>query len=628
MSMHVLVMAVSVVWFVSALDELAAVSPVSIVATRRVNRTQSFTCQAQARTSAAGTATNFRIQIKRYVADVDRKAMTDALTHGGYPGFVTALRQAPAIGQIELGGKSFSIRWAREQKQARAVASRLSLTPRCTSLAVGRSMPSRGRDMNWPWCRSRSMRWEWVRDDGGAAKVKPDGQGGVVLEDYADEPYQTDVREERDLMTPAARTPWVLCGLLLAVAPVWADAQSRKRGRQSCAGPATKAAQITRYAPGTAERIARSLKRRLFETPNGFYPWFGSVYSGGGFTVGGGYRQYYGDQSSWSARGLFSAKSYKLAELVTDGIGLGRGRINLQAIGGWRDATQVAFYGVGGDTAPEAKSNFRMKQAYAGVSAHARGPGALAFDVGFRVDDFTLEPGHGSSPSIEELHNADTAPGLGVDPIYLHMTLSGGLDSRPSADYARRGGLYALTYDVFSDQDDGVYSFDALQAEIVQHVPILRENWVFSVHGLARTTLDDTSAVPFFLMPSLGSGSTLRAFPSWRFRDRHSILVSGEWRWIPNASFLDMAIFYDAGKVVSRRADLNFEGLTHDWGVGVRFHGPVTTPLRIDSRSRARRVRSRVLGRCRLLSAASVFSTVRASRVAPYGEARPRAETA
>ena len=80
---------------------------------------ESFTCQAQARTSAAGTATNFRIQIKRYVADVDRKAMTDALTHGGYPGFVTALRQAPAIGQIELGGKSFSIRWAREQKQAK-----------------------------------------------------------------------------------------------------------------------------------------------------------------------------------------------------------------------------------------------------------------------------------------------------------------------------------------------------------------------------------------------------------------------------------------------------------------------------------------------------------------------------
>ena len=62
------------------------------------------------------------------------------------------------------------------------------------------------------------------------------------------------------------------------------------------------------------------MKERLFDTPNGFYPWFDSVYSGGGFTLGSGYRHYYGDQTSWSARGLFSAKAYKLAEVVTDGI--------------------------------------------------------------------------------------------------------------------------------------------------------------------------------------------------------------------------------------------------------------------------------------------------------------------
>ena len=35
-------------------------------------------------------------------------------------------------------------------------------------------------------------------------------------------------------------------------------------------------------------------------------------------------------------------------------------------------------------------------------------------------------------------------------------------------------------------------------------------------------------------MPSLGSGRTLRAYRSWRFRDRHSILGQAEFRWIPN----------------------------------------------------------------------------------------------
>ena len=51
--------------------------------------------------------------------------------------------------------------------------------------------------------------------------------------------------------------------------------------------------------------------------------------------------------------------------------------------------------------------------------------------------------------------------------------------------------------------------------------PMLRENWVLSLRGRLQTTLDDTDVVPYFLLPSLGSGSTLRGYNSWRFRDRH-----------------------------------------------------------------------------------------------------------
>lgn len=43
-----------------------------------------------------------------------------------------------------------------------------------------------------------------------------------------------------------------------------------------------------------------------------------------------------------------------------------------------------------------------------------------------------------------------------------------------------------------------------------------------------------------------------------------------------------MALFYDAGKVANRREDLNFSGLKHNWGIGVRFHAPFATVLRID----------------------------------------------
>jgi len=368
---------------------------------------------------------------------------------------------------------------------------------------------------------------------------------------------------------------------LLAAAPAPPAVAQDSRAGGIAEAQAAKAAQVEPYMPGKAERIATAVKARLFPSPSGFHPWLDSVYSGGGFTLGAGYRRFYGDRTSWDARGLFSAKAYKRVELSTDSIGAGRGRVDLHAVGGWRDATEVSFYGVGGDTSPDAKSNFRLKQAYVGGSFKGYGPGPLAFDVAVSYEDFTLQSGMGNSRSIEEAYTAETAPGLGDSPDFVHMTTTGGIDLRPAPGYARRGGLYTLSYDSYFDPNN-TYTFDRVQAEIVQHVPILRETWVLSLHGVARTTLDDDHVVPYFLLPALGSGSTLRAYPSWRFRDRHSLLVSGEWRWIPNRMFLDMAFFYDAGKVVGRREDLNFAHLTHDVGVGIRLHGPRTTPLRVD----------------------------------------------
>ena len=40
-----------------------------------------------------------------------------------------------------------------------------------------------------------------------------------------------------------------------------------------------------------------TLQREFLQDPNGFYPLFGSVYSGGGFTLGAGYRRFYGDRT-------------------------------------------------------------------------------------------------------------------------------------------------------------------------------------------------------------------------------------------------------------------------------------------------------------------------------------------
>ena len=72
------------------------------------------------------------------------------------------------------------------------------------------------------------------------------------------------------------------------------------------------------------------------------------------------------------------------------------------------------------------------------------------------------------------------------------------------------------------------------------------------LHGKVETTDTRTATrCPFFMLPAVGGGSSLRGYTSWRFRDRHSLLLQAEWRILVN-SFIDTAIFYDTGKVTSR----------------------------------------------------------------------------
>jgi hypothetical protein len=132
----------------------------------------------------------------------------------------------------------------------------------------------------------------------------------------------------------------------------------------------------------------------------------------------------------------------------------------------------------------------------------------------------------------------------------------------------------------YYDLDD-IFTFNRLDGDVVQHIPLFREKYVISLHGRVETVLGDDTA-PFFLLPSLGSGSTLRAYSSWRFRDRHSLLLQAEWRWIPNRRGMDMAVFYDAGKVAALSDDLTLDGLKSNVGIGVRFHGPSQTPIRVE----------------------------------------------
>ena len=110
---------------------------------------------------------------------------------------------------------------------------------------------------------------------------------------------------------------------------------------------AAKATDLRPYEPNKAEQVLAQLQDTLILSPNGFYPYFDSVYSGGGFTLGAGYRRFIGDRLNWNVNGLYSIKHYKLIEAALHSPRPTTGKVDFNLFTGWRDATEVAYHGLG-----------------------------------------------------------------------------------------------------------------------------------------------------------------------------------------------------------------------------------------------------------------------------------------
>jgi hypothetical protein len=375
-------------------------------------------------------------------------------------------------------------------------------------------------------------------------------------------------------------TRWLTAGLIVIASTMPASAQD-SRAEEIAAKQREKATRLAPYKPSKAETFLANLEESFASPPDGFYPEIGKIYQGGGFSLGAGYRRFFAREAVWNARAMYSIKNYKQVEIGARTPWHTNGRFTLDTRVGWLDAPQVAYYGQGmADGAT--RTNFTLQQTYATALAEARPGGWTRLRGEVSYDDYTTRSGRGSTPSIETIYDASNTPGLLADPAFLRAEATAAIDWRPAAGYARRGGYYGVTFANYTDRDE-IYGFKRMDGEIIQHLPILRENWVISLRGRVQSVLDDDDLVPYFLLPQLGSGRTLRGYETGRFRDRHSLLTSAEFRFIPNRTGLDIAVFYDAGKVTARRQDLDFNSLKSDWGVGARFHGTTTTVLRIEA---------------------------------------------
>jgi hypothetical protein len=272
--------------------------------------------------------------------------------------------------------------------------------------------------------------------------------------------------------------------------------------------------------------------------PQGLYPWVGSVFPGGGIAAGAGVRTSFGDDGAVNLFGGSSLERFWHAGGSVELPTLVEGRARVTLSGRYTEAPDVTHHGVGNDTS-------KADVAYYGYRP-AAGEARLDFDAltyvsvggGVTYLHIRTSPGR-TSPSIEQRFPTAAVAGLVADAIdYIKTSARATVDWRLPVGYSGSGGLYRVQFDDYHDGDGGAHSFHSVEAEVRQLIPVLRANWVLAIGGLATVTdVDEGRVIPYFMLPSLGGGATLRGYPDFRFRDRHRLLMNAELRWTRHDSW-------------------------------------------------------------------------------------------
>jgi hypothetical protein len=314
----------------------------------------------------------------------------------------------------------------------------------------------------------------------------------------------------------------------------------------------------------------------------GWFVAFGDIKSGSGIALGPLYGRTLPNGAILQAKGTYSIRNFKMAQFFAQAPPLADGRLVINGRVRWQDAPVLPVYALGTDST-RTRADYTETMSEISGQALFRPVRLLRFAGGTAFEGFDTggTNTHGRS-SVDELFSNAEMPGILADPDYLHSYVSAAIDSRRSPGFSRSGTYLGVTLHEYRQQNTGPYSFRRTDAKAQQMIPILHGNWVIDLSLRASvTSTDGNEEVPFFLMPSLGGGSALRGYGNYRFRGRNSLLFTGEYRWYAQ-EYVEMAVFYDAGKVTARRQDLDFDGMKSDVGIGIRFHGPTATFIRAE----------------------------------------------
>ena len=349
------------------------------------------------------------------------------------------------------------------------------------------------------------------------------------------------------------------------------------------------------------QRVDELLERGLLEGAqtgqgaNGWQAVLGGMRSGQGMTVGLGYRRSDLFKERLGFRTTFRG-TIKLASLVDFQLFFPKLQtenafLNLYAK--YENSPQIDFYGNGPDSSEDDRNSYRLETATVSFNAGYELFGFLGLGITGSLINVHTGPGkRGGFPSTDEklpefgctvsCFDPGSAPGLGEDTYYGGFGGFMFIDYLDSRAGPRSGGLYGYRVRQFTDLDLEKFSFRQVDFELQQYIPYFNKTRVIALRALATLAFEKNgNTIPFYAQPKVGGNDSLRGFQRYRFYDKHALVLTAEHRWHA-FSGLDMALFVDAGKVASRKADVDFNNLEVSYGFGFRFKLNQAYFMRID----------------------------------------------
>lgn len=258
------------------------------------------------------------------------------------------------------------------------------------------------------------------------------------------------------------------------------------------------------------------------------------------------------------------------------------------------------FFGIGNDSKLEERKNFSIRQfiAQASFGLDIKQKTNLSAILGFDKNSIS----GGMNPDIESImdlptHEKDFIPGLYDHPAFLSLHFQLLHDSKDRKANPSKGWETNAKGGLYWDVNNNTYAFWKISADVTKYVHLFYDRTLVFRVAAEITEPVGSKKIPFYYLSELGRTETIRGFNRGRFRDRHMVLCSMEYRFplMKRDNFqlgLDACYFIDVGQVSQNMfQEFSMKDFHVGFGGGFRlfsYNGHILQVLVSKSRERFR----------------------------------------